>query len=297
MATSPSRVDGAQSIARALRVLRTVARTAQEGAGLLALTRETGMNKPTVHRLLAALAAEGMVEQDPVTRRYFLGPECHVLGHIASQRHGLARLAADTVANLAHTCGDSAFFSIRRHVFAVCVLREDGDYPLKTHALRPGDRHPLGVGAGSLAMLAALPDDEVDACLHANAALIEQRYPNYSPALLRAQVSEARAQGYAANRGLIVPGSWGIGVPVRGADGQVAGALSIAAIESRLDEERQFQLAKLLSKEAKKLESLAESAGVLRKDSAAARAAPDEHRRKSQGRTPGDITMRGENHA
>ena len=31
------------------------------------------------------------------------------------------------------------------------------------------------------------------------------------------------------------------------------GALSIAAVESRMDEERQFQLAKLLSREAQRL--------------------------------------------
>ncbi|MCR2674153.1 helix-turn-helix domain-containing protein, partial [Salmonella enterica] len=84
------------------------------------------MSKPTVHRLLAALAAEGMVEQDLASRRYFLGPECHVLGNIASERFGINRLAAPVVARLAHECGDSAFFSLRRDVFAVCVLREDG---------------------------------------------------------------------------------------------------------------------------------------------------------------------------
>ncbi len=54
------------------------------------------------------------------------------------------------------------------------------------------------------------------------------------------------------NRGLVVPGSWGIGVPLRDEQGQVLGALSIAAVESRMDEERQFQLAKLLSREAKR---------------------------------------------
>ena len=104
---------------------------------------------------------------------------------------------------------DSAFFSIRRDVFAVCVLREDGDYPLKTHVLLPGDRHPLGVGAGSLAILAALPDDEVDACLQANAALIARRYPHYSVPLIRALVDESRERGYSVNQGLVVPGSWG----------------------------------------------------------------------------------------
>ena len=215
MAEVSTQVGGAQAIARAMQVLRGVSRARGDGAGLLALTRDTGLSKPTVHRILAALAAEGMVEQESVSRRYFLGPECHVLGNVASERFGINRLAAPVVARLAHECGDSAFFSIRRDVFAVCVLREDGDYPLKTHVLLPGDRHPLGVGAGSLAILAALPDDEVDACLQANAALIARRYPHYSVPLIRALVDESRERGYSVNQGLVVPGSWGLGVPLR----------------------------------------------------------------------------------
>jgi hypothetical protein len=38
--------------------------------------------------------------------------------------------------------------------------------------------------------------------------------------------------------------------------------LSIAAVESRMDEERQFQLAKLLSREAKRLLTQASSGGT-----------------------------------
>ena len=52
------------------------------------------------------------------------------------------------------------------------------------------------------------------------------------------------------NQGLVVPGSWG---PACCATSRhVLGALSIAAVESRMDEERQFQLA-LLSREAQRL--------------------------------------------
>jgi DNA-binding IclR family transcriptional regulator len=267
MFAGAGRVAGAQAISRAMRVLRAVARMRGEGAGLLALTREAGMSKPTVHRLLAALMAEGMVEQDARTRKYFLGPECHVLGNLAGERFGINRAAADVVARLAHQCGDSAFFSIRRDVFAICVLREDGDYPLKTHVLMPGDRHPLGVGAGSLAMLAALPDDEVEACLHANEALLAERYPRYSPPFLREQVEQTRKQGYAINRGQVIPGSWGMGVPVRDGNGRLLGGLSIAAVESRLGEERQPQLLRLLQREAQRLQRLVDDALRMREES------------------------------
>ncbi|WP_373848560.1 IclR family transcriptional regulator domain-containing protein, partial [Achromobacter insuavis] len=91
--------------------------------------------------------------------------------------------------------------------------------------------------------------------------LIERRYPHYSVPLIRTLVDEVCEQGYAVNRGLVVPGSWGIGMPLRDEQGHVLGALSIAAVESRMDEERQFQLAKLLSREAKRLLAQANPAG------------------------------------
>ena len=59
-------------------------------------------------------------------------------------------------------------------------------------------------------------------------------------------VQEARAKGYALNPGMLLPGSWGVGVAIRGQDGRPIGALSIAAVESRLSEDRQQELAELL---------------------------------------------------
>ncbi len=103
-------------------------------------------------------------------------------------------------------------------------------------------------------MLAARPDEEIQNILNANAAPLAQQYPSCAPSVLLSLVAETRRQGYALNPGLIVPGSWGVGVAVRGPDGQIAGALSIAAIEARLDEQRRRELAPLLREEAARLE-------------------------------------------
>jgi DNA-binding IclR family transcriptional regulator len=168
------------------------------------------------------------------------------------------------LARLADACGDTTFLSIRRDTLAVCVLRDEGNYPLKTHALLPGDRHPLGIGAGSLAMLSALPDEEVHACLEHNGALIADRYPQYGTDVIRGLVVEARKQGYALNPGLLVPGSWGMGAPLLDKQGRVLGALSIAAVESRMDHGRQQDLARLLLREVQRLQNLlGKPSGVL----------------------------------
>jgi DNA-binding IclR family transcriptional regulator len=256
-------IPGTQAIARALCVLRAVARTRTAGVNLAQLVRDTALNKPTVHRLLLALMADGMVEQDPKSLRYFIGRECYVLGGIASERFGLGREAVDAVSRLARSSGDSAFFSIRSDVFAVCVLREDGDSPLKTHVLQPGTRHPLGVGAGSLAMIAALDDAEVERCLKENAALIESAYTEFTPAFLHAEIATTRINGYAVNEGHVVKGSWGVAAAVHAPSGEVVGALTIAAVESRLPKDRQAVLGKQLVDEAKRLEAHLRRAAAL----------------------------------
>ena len=49
--------------------------------------------------------------------------------------------------------------------------------------------------------------------------------------------------------------SWGVGVPLRFPDGRVAGALSMAAIDSRMQPARQQELAALLHAEARAVEA------------------------------------------
>ncbi|WP_180903564.1 IclR family transcriptional regulator [Martelella soudanensis] len=249
-----SSLNGSQSVDRALLLLAMIGRHAGRGVSLSVLVEESGLNKPTVRRLLLALIRASLVEQDEETRRYYLGEEAYVLGTLASQRFGLLELCLDSLAALSRKTQDTSFLSVRRGTSAVCVYREEGTYPVRTHALQVGFEHPLGVGAGSLAFLAALPDAEVEEVLAANEAILLSRYAALPPDHIRRDVAETRANGYSLNPGLIVANSWGIGVAIRHPDGRPAGALSIAAIDSRMQPGRQEELAGYLKQEAAKVE-------------------------------------------
>ena len=244
---------GTRSIERAIALLLLAGRAGADGARLSDLVARSSLPKPTVRRVLLALVRAGLLDQDAETRRYHIGPEAYVLGMLAGRRFGIHALSLDGLARLARESGDTAFLSVPRDDFAVCLHREEGAFPIRTHVLQAGDRHPLGIGAGSLAMLAALPDAERDALLARNAALMASDYPGHTPELLRTLSEETRMRGYAVNPGLVMPGSWGIGVAIRGPEGRPVGALSIAAIESRLQDDRQRLLAPLLLREAERL--------------------------------------------
>jgi len=246
--------SGAQSVDRTLSLLAMVGRHAERGVSLSGIVTESGLSKPTVRRLLLALMHAGLIEQTEAHRRYYLGEEAYVLGSLASRRLGLLQLSMDSLQRLSKTTEDTSFLSVRRGTFSICLYREEGSYPVRTHALQAGFEHPLGAGAGSLAILAAFPDEEVEAILAANQKLLAGQYPLLPPQRIRKDVAVTRARGFALNPGLIVANSWGVGRVILSPDGRPAGALSLAAIDSRLQKARQVELAGYLAQEASIIE-------------------------------------------
>lgn len=251
MPVNEGKVDGAQALDRAVTLLKMVG--AGDGSRLSEIVAESGLTKPTVHRMLKALERNGLVEQDSGSRKYYLGPEALVLGVMANRRHGIRRAASGTLVRLANASHDVVFLSIPRDTHAVCIERLEGDYPIRTHVLQVGSRHPLGVGAGSLAILAKMSDEGVEDVLARIGPELAQEYPAFTPDIIRKKVQEAREQGFAFNPGYLHAGSWAIGAAVIGSDGECLGAISISAIESRLGPERRSELGQLLLEEVAQL--------------------------------------------
>ena len=232
-------VTGTQSVERALALLSLVGRGGDDGVDARGLVAASGLNKPTARRLLMALIRARLIEQDPATRRYRLGQEAYVLGTLAARRHGLLEQAAESLRRLSGATADTSFVSARHGDYVLCLHREEGSHPVRTHALQTGDQHPLGVGAGSLALLAALPEAEREAAIlrlaGAYAALSRllgrDRPRGRRPRARRRLRAQSRAASCRA------PGASACRCACP--DGRVAGALSIAAIDSRMHPARQ----------------------------------------------------------
>jgi DNA-binding IclR family transcriptional regulator len=187
-----SEVAGTQAVARSMRLLKLVSARTERGHLLAELVFQSGLTRPTVYRLLAALQAAGLVEQDE-RGRWHLGTECYVLGTLAAPRFNLEQLAKESLARIAEATGESAFLSVRRGQETVCLARHEGTYPIRTHALQAGDRLPLGIASAGLALLASLPDPEVDDVLTRLAPIAKRRYPRFSSKVIQQLVAEARS--------------------------------------------------------------------------------------------------------
>ena len=256
-------VESIQSIERADAILTSLAAGGGSGRRLVDVAIETGLQKSTAHRILGTLIATGLVEQDPDSGLFHLGVRLFALGVAAANRYGLVELAGETMRRLAERTADTIYLSVRSGTEAVCVDRASGSYPIKTLTLHPGDRRPLGVGAGSLAMLTWLPDDEVRRIIDANTGALAA-HVNFDPATLLQLVATSRRDGYAFNDRMVIPGMCAIGVPILGRGDRPVAALSVAAIETRMDTGRRTDIAGWLSDEAKLLtDRLAEATGGL----------------------------------
>ncbi|MDN5746561.1 MAG: IclR family transcriptional regulator [Nocardioidaceae bacterium] len=236
-------------LGRAGLVLRTLAGHEPKGATTSDLARQTGLARPTAHRLLSSLQQQGLVDRPHATGRWLLGPELYLLGAAAQPRYDITHLAQAHVRRLAEATGESAFFSARRGEETVCLIREDGSFPIRSHVLHEGIRFPLGVASAGLVILAYLSDQEVSAYL-AQADLAVDFGVEHAADPLRRRLAQVRRDGWALNPGLLVEGSWGMGAAVFDADDRPAWALSLTGVERRFDTDRRSRLGELLLREA-----------------------------------------------
>lgn len=219
------------SVQKACRIVRAMSDARH--ARLTEIAAAAGLDKATALRLLDALAREGFVVRDPRTKHYALGPEVFVLGAAAAARFDPRPVVRPSLMRLANEFEDTAILSVPRGAESVCLDLQPGTFAIRANYLEVGSRRPLGVGAGSLALLASMPDEEIAAVMPLIAARLE-RYPRITTKLLEKHVAQSRKRGYALLLDVVVPRMGGIAMPVLGQDARPVAALSIAALSDRI---------------------------------------------------------------
>jgi DNA-binding IclR family transcriptional regulator len=247
--TNVKEPTGTQSISRAAALLRVIAARNSVGLRLSELVATTGLERPTVRRILQGLMHERLVRQATASHRYFLGHALFELGLAASPNLDPRGLCTPSIERIEATTGDTAFLTCRSAFDSVCLDRREGSYPVRALTVEIGARRPLGSTAGGLALLMSLPDDEVDTILSANALRLP-RYGTLNTTRLRRMIGRSRALGYALNSNDIIDGVSGIAIALPPIPNLPALALSVAAISSRLDAPRQKDVVEVMRAEA-----------------------------------------------
>ena len=244
-----SKDTGVGAVSRMFAVLRSLGNCPEEGERVTQLAQQVGLSQPTTHRLLRSLMDEGMVEQDQRSKRYRLSIEFFALAAKAGKTGNLREIVRPSMLRLSASLGDSLFLLARSGFDAICLDRSEGPYPIRTFTGDIGGRVALGVGQGSLAILAYLPEEERDTVISYNLPRLKD-FHLYDEVFLRSEVENVRRLGYAARNTGALPGMAGLAVPIFDREGRSVAALSVATISDRLGPDRLPTVVELLKREA-----------------------------------------------
>ncbi len=215
----------------AARLLKEFSRTDRE-LGVSELSRRLGLATSTVHRMLATLAAERLLERGSGRGSYRLGMAVYDLGANVGPHLDLHEAAMPVMATLRHSTGETVQLAVLDGLEAVYIDRLESPYTVRIFA-RVGTRLPAATTSTGKVLLAALDREELEARLR---SWRPQRHTPFSiidPGTLRTRLAEVAARGWAENREESRVGVVSVGAPVRAADGEVIAALSVAAPTDR----------------------------------------------------------------
>jgi DNA-binding IclR family transcriptional regulator len=245
----PSPARGTQLIARSTLLLRLIANSNHLGARLVDLTLHSGLERPTVRRILQGLIEQGLVRQPDGDRRYYLGTLMYELGLAAARGIDLPAIAAASLDRIARETEDTVYLVQRSGPDAVCIDRREGSFPVKVLTIDIGARRPLGAAAGGLAILAGMVPEERALILENNRTQMESYEKLYGMSL-EAAVDDAVRRGFALMPVNVVPYVSAVGMTIPSRTGTPHAALSVSALHHRImDGERYEAISRLLRTE------------------------------------------------
>ena len=213
-----------QTAARTLDLLEQIAGSSRP-LKLMELAGATGIDKSTAARLLGFLEERALIQRQPATKGYDVGPGLLSLSVAAMRSSDLPETAGPHLKSLRDETGETASLHLRVGRQRVCVAGAESRHEL-CRVLSVGESLPLCVGPSGKVMLAFLPDREIR-------SLITPAACGDHDELLR-QLESIRARGAMAVIGDRTPGVGALSVPVFRAGTPVA-SISVAGPADRWD--------------------------------------------------------------
>lgn len=220
------------TVAKALELLDHFTRQ-RPCIGLSDMARLSGTNKATCFRLLSEMQAFGLVEQDPLSRDYRLGPAVLRLSVLREAAVPMRDATRPVLDRLSEATGESAHSSMligdRLQMMDFAYSHRHGTRVIFDDT----DTLPFHATSSGLSVLAFLPDAICDKVLSAPLPSITP-HTQTDPARLRDLLDEIRHRGYSEVDGGFEADVTGLAVPLFGPRGDCLGAVAVAAPSARV---------------------------------------------------------------
>lgn len=150
-------ISGVGVLDKSMSILEVVAESGRTGSRLSRIVTDTGLPKPTAHRLATALETHGLLRRVD-DGRYVLGAVLVGLGRRAETAWPITEVARPILAELRRETGESTQLYVRDGDVRVCLISFESAHELRT-TVDEGSRLTLEAGSAGR-ILRDQPDSE-----------------------------------------------------------------------------------------------------------------------------------------
>lgn len=208
----------------------------REELGVTELSRELGLSKNNVFRLLATFQERGYVEQNPKTEQYRLGLKVFEMAQVYLHKSGLIRHARSVLNEMVAACNESSYISILRGDEIVYLDLMESRHTIKLMP-RVGRRLPSFCTAAGKIQLAHQSEDDLERLFKERSMV---RYTDNTVddfgALLE-ELARCAEQGYSIDNQEYEDEVRCVAAPVRDYTRRVVAGISIAGPVFRMSDE------------------------------------------------------------
>lgn len=229
-------LEGDTPVQRHLSLLELIA-TRETPSTLQGLTEETGLPKPTLHRMLQQLEDSGMVLRDGDGRHFRTGPRMRRMSErtlLTDVHHGARhRILTNLVEELGESCNITALSGDE----VVYLDRVETTEPLR-FTLAPGSRVPAHASASGKMLLSQLRPAQRRRLLDAGTLKTFTPKTIHDPALVEQEIAAAAERGFAVDDEEFLPGLVCAAVLVPSQNGISTLCVAVQAPAMRLSPDR-----------------------------------------------------------
>jgi IclR family transcriptional regulator, acetate operon repressor len=228
----PQQGSGGGSALKVFAVLECIA-SAQRPLAISELAALLGVPKPTMHRIVRQLDAEGLLQREPHSRVYAPGPRLlnFALGAVRSSMRSAPRHAV--LEALSAKVGETCNFGMIAGSSVLYLDRVEASWPFGLR-FEPGSRVPLHCTSVGKLLLSVQPRRRRDELIRAAPLARYTENTITEPGKLHAELEEIRKRGYSIDNQEFLAGVVCLAVPVRDGNGAICAGLAISAPNARM---------------------------------------------------------------
>jgi len=233
-----------KSVDRACRILKLVAEN-KGGLKYLEIAKALEIPSSSLSGILPGLISRQFLTVDSSTKRYLLGPEVLLLAGNYLNNLDIVDISKPILRKLMEETEECAALSVQVGQEITTLTRVDSPQPLRPF-LQIGELSPLYATASGKAILAFLPDPEIESYLASTKMIAMTSKTITDPNVLRRQLEKTRTSYIAYNRKELSDHIIAVATPIFHFDGKVVAAIVVSLPEIRLTTQKEKRIIRAL---------------------------------------------------